>query len=407
MDLQKIITIWKKEIKDTIRDRRTLVAMVLMPMLLMPVMILGMSKFIDYQMKKQQEQVIKVVLVGEKNNLQLSEMIKNQEMFEIVRIDINIKEAIENEDIDAGIIIPEDISEKIENQESAVVQLMTKSTNIRSSSAHAILSSIVAEFDNFVLKKRFENQNIDSKILSKVSVLTEDLATKEETGGFILALIIPLFIVMWSIMGGQYTAIDVSAGEKERKTLESLLLTPVKRGDIVFGKFLAVSSVAFVSVVVAIGSFYATIIYVGGIGIMNASRSVATGGMVINFSIEPLATLLLLLVSIFLIFMFSAIILSISIFAKSFKEAQNYIGPSYLVVILPVVLVNSIPGFEPSVWFFALPAINATLLFKEVLMGVYDWSHIALTLFSLIVYSVIAIMIATKIYSKESVLFRD
>ncbi|MBU4339263.1 ABC transporter permease [Patescibacteria group bacterium] len=404
---KNIITIWKKELKDTIRDRRTLVAMILMPMFLMPAMTIGMFKLMDKIMKDQEKQTVKIALSGEDNSPELAEMIKSQEKLEIVSMNKDERKAVKEEEIDAAVVIPEDFQEKIEKQESASIDLIIKSTNTKSANVATILSVIITEFNNQVLQKRFSEQNIDSKILSKVSILPEDVATEKETGGFVLGFLIPLFIVMWSIIGGQYTAIDVSAGEKERKTLESLLLTSVKRRDIVFGKFLAVSSVAFVSVVVAIGSFYAALMYAGGFGPMDATGSGIAGSVAVNFSIEPQAILLLLAVSVFLILMFSAIILSISIFAKSFKEAQNYIGPSYLVVILPVVLVNSIPGFEPTLWYFAIPAVNATLLFKEVLMGTYDFGHIILTMGSLIIYSTIAILLAVKIYSKEGVLFRD
>ena len=397
-------------------------AMVVMPMLLMPVMTIGMFKFMEYQVEKQMEKVVRISVIEEGEAPILMEMIKNEEKIEIEELVLlessagdsdgadnnKIKEAVTNGNLDLGIIIPENFQENIEKQEVAEIAIIKKSTNLDSESALARISFLVANFNNQILQERFANQEINPKILSKAVIIPEDVATEKETSGFILGLMIPLFIVMWAIVGGQYTAIDVSAGEKERKTLESLLLTPVKRMDIVFGKFLTVSTVALTSVIVAIGSFYVALIYSGGFGsMMQDGQTSGAESIVINFSIEPQAILLLLAVSLFLVLMFSAIILSIAIFAKSFKEAQSYIGPSYLVVILPVVLVNSMPGFEPALWFFALPAVNATLLFKEVLMGVYDSGHILLTLSSLIIYSIIAIFIATKIYSKEGVLFRD
>ncbi len=387
-------------------------AMVVMPMLLMPVMTIGMFKFMDYQMEEQAKKVVKVSIIEEGKAPALVEMIKGQEKIEIVETEGEMKKAIADGDLDLGIIIPENFQENIDDQKIAEITIVQKSTNMDSESALARMSFITADFNDQILQKRFADQKIDPKVLSKVVIVPEDMATEKETGGFILGLIIPLFIVMWSIMGGQYTAIDVSAGEKERKTLESLLLTPIKRMEIVFGKFLAVSTVSLTSVIISIGSFYVALIYSGGFGPMaiNGQSSGAegmAGSIAVNFSIEPLAILLLILVSLFLGLMFSAMILSVAIFAKSFKEAQSYISPSYLVVILPVVLVNSMPGFEPALWFFAIPAVNATLLFKEVLMGVYDPGHILLTLSSLIIYSVIAIFIATKIYSKEGVLFRD
>ena len=407
-----ILTIFKKELKDTIRDRRTLMAMVVMPMLLMPVMTIGMFKFMDYQMEKQTEKVVKVSIIGEGKAPALVKMIRNQEKVEVVEPEGEMKKVVADGDLDLGIIIPENFQKNIEKQQVAEITIIQKSTDVDSTSALARIAFLVANYNDQILEERFADQEINPKVLSKVVIVPIDVATEKETGGFILGLMIPLFIVMWSITGGQYTAIDVSAGEKERKTLESLFLTPVKRMNIVAGKFLAVSAVALISVIIAIGSFYIALIYSGGFGpmAMNGQNSGAEGmaeSVAINFSIEPLAILLLLAASLFLVLMFSAMLLSIAIFAKSFKEAQNYIGPLNLVVILPVVLVNSMPGFEPALLFFALPVVNATLLFKEVLMGIYDSGHILLTLSSLIIYSAVAIFVATKIYSKEGVLFRD
>ena len=418
--------------------------MIMMPMFLMPLLTIGMFKFMDYQMEKQSEKVVKISIIEEGEAPVFVKMIEEQEKIEIVEIeDISsesstrdpdgaglkdvssefftkdssetedkMKKAIADGDLDLGIIIPENFQENIKSQEIAEIIIIQKSTNMDSESALARISSLVTNFNDQILQERFVDQEISPKILAKVVVIPKNVASEKETGGFILGLIIPLFIVMWSIMGGQYTAIDVSAGEKERKTLESLLFIPLKRIDIVLGKFLAVSTVSLTSVIISIGSFYVALIYSGGFGPMAMSGQELSAekmaeSVVVNFSIDPQTILILLVISLFLVLMFSAIILSVAIFAKSFKEAQSYISPSYLIVILPVILVNSMPGFEPALWFFVLPAVNATLLFKEVLMGVYDSGHILLTLSSLIVYSVLAIFIATKIYSKEGVLFRD
>ncbi|MBU0708683.1 hypothetical protein KJ596_02940, partial [Patescibacteria group bacterium] len=107
-----------------------------------------------------------------------------------------------------------------------------------------------------------------------------------------------------------------------------------------------------------------------------------------------------------LVLTFSAVLLSLGIFARSFKEAQSYISPAYLVVILPVVFVNSLPSFKPTLWFFCLPAVNAVLLFKEILVGTYDLGHIVVTIVSLTIYMVITLFITGKIYSKETILFK-
>lgn len=413
MNFKNIKTIWKKEIKDTIRDRRTMLSMILIPMLLMPVILIGMVKFIELQEKTQEEQVVRVAILGGENAPQIAKAVEEQEKTEIVQITGDIESAVAKEEIDAAIVIPQDFSAKVVNQEPVQIEFVNKSTNINAANVYAIVSAAVSDFNRSVLQQRFDEQGINPNVLSDVKVVPKDVATDKETSGFILGLIIPLFIVIYAIVGGQYTAIDVSAGEKERKTLEALLLTPARRVEIVMGKFLAVSTVALTSIVIAIGSLYLSFKFAGDMGSamqnnMGASPAASSAPFPdLNFSVEPQAAILLFAVSIFLVLMFSAIILSISIFAKSFKEAESYIGPAYMLVVLPIVFINSAPAFEPGLGHFAIPAVNAVLLFKEILMGTYDMGHILLTFISLIIFSAIAILVATKIYSKEKVLFND
>lgn len=384
---------------------------IILPLVLMPLLIIGIGKFTLYEIQKSQEQVVKIAFVNETEAPELVNAIKKQDKVEVVKIEGDLFEVVKNDKIDAGIIIPADFQTSLEKQSPIQIKVMRDSTNNKSSTALSRIMTGLATYNNQVLQNRFANQKINPTVLASVTAMSEDVATERERGGFGLGFILPLFIVMWSIIGGQYTAIDASAGEKERKTLEALILTPVRRINIVFGKFLAVSTVALLSVVVSLVSLYIGL-KMSGSSIYNQASQTAGAGtssesLNIVFSLEPKAIIILLVASLFLVFMFSALLLSISIFAKSYKEAQSYIGPAYLVVILPTVFVNTLPGLKPALWFFALPVMNAILLFKEVLLGTYDWSHILVTIGSLVVYSLAAIFVAAKIYSKEGILFRD
>jgi len=406
--MRNILIIWTKELRDTIRDKRTLLAMIVLPMILMPALIVGMGKFIEWQMKKSEEQTIRIAFANEENAQDLSDIIRKQENVQIVSLTKDKHQAIEDNDADLIIEYPNNFRKKVSNQESVDIQIVFNSLNSASPTAVAKVQIAVNEFNTNILKERFSKQNIQINILSNVLIQKEDTATEQEIGGFGLGFILPLFIIMWSIVGGQYTAIDVSAGEKERKTLESLLLTPAKRIHIIIGKYLAVVTAALISVVISISSMYFAI-STFGFGIDDGSNNTNDASSSISFDmkIEFEAILILFIVSVLLVLMFSATLLSISIFAKSYKEAQSYIGPSYLIIILPVTLVNSIPGFKAALWIFSIPAVNAIVLFKEVLVGEYIFQHIALTILSLIIFASIALLAATKIYQKEGVLFRE
>lgn len=409
--LNQIITIWKKELKDTIRDKRTLMSSIILPLVLMPLLIIGIGKFTLYEIQKSQEQMVKIAFVNEAQAPELVDAIKKQDKIEVIKIEGDLSEPVKRDKIDAGIIIPADFQTSLEKQSPIQIKVIRDSTNSKSSTALSRIVTGLGTYNNQVLQTRFTLQKINPTVLASVTAMPEDVATEKERGGFGLGFILPLFIVMWSIIGGQYTAIDASAGEKERKTLEALILTPVRRLNIVFGKFLAVSTVALLSVVISLVSLYIGL-KASGPSIFSQAGQVSTtntnsGSLNIVFSLEPKAIIILLAASLFLVFMFSALLLSISIFAKSYKEAQSYIGPAYLVVILPTVFINTLPGLKPALWFFVIPVMNAILLFKEVLMGTYDWGHILVTIGSLVVYSLAAIFIAAKIYSKEGILFRD
>ncbi len=409
--MKKITTIWKKELRDTIRDRRTLMAMIIMPIFLMPVLIVGIGKFTEYQIRQAEETIVRIAVDNDEAAPAFIDQLAAHERVDVVAdYDGDIRALVRDDAFDAGLELPENFQTLVDQQQPVPVTVVRNSINTDSTAAVQRINEVAAAYTKNIIAQRFSTTGIDQSILTGITIQGQDVATKEEVGGFGLGFLLPLFIIMWSVVGGQYVAMDTSAGEKERKTLESLLLTPVRRLDIVFGKFLAVSTAALVSVVVALGSLYAAIAVFGfgdygQTGDSSSAQAMQASGL--DFSIEPMAILILFGVSVLLVLMFSAVQLSISIFAKSYKEAQSYIGPSYLVIILPTVIVNTLPNFQPAAWFFALPVVNAILLFKEVLIGTYDVTHISITVISSILYALIAIYFAAYIYRKESVLFRD
>lgn len=374
-------------------------SMIVMPMVLMPVLILGIGKFTQAQQKKIEEKTVRIGV--REQNQPFIKFLSGQEKMEIIAVEGHPKDVIKSEKADIVILLPEGVETKLQAEQNIPIEVYRDSTVVSSAAALSRVVTAVSSYNSGLQAKRFSERQIDPKILSGLLVVPQDVSSDQERGGFGLGLLLPLFIVMWSIIGGQYTAIDVSAGEKERRTLESLLLTPVNRLELVLGKFLAVATAAITSVVVSLASFYFAFLFGFG-NIMVASQGAGQAGA--NFSISIVTILLLFGISLLLVLMFSAVLLSIGIFAKNFKEAQSYIGPAYLIVVLPITILNIVPNFKPALWFFVLPVANALALFKELLMGTTDWTHIGLTFISLVFYSALAIWVTTKIYQQEKVL---
>lgn len=410
--MKQILTIWKKELKDNIRDRRTLLSTIILPMLLMPLIIVGMGKLATVQVKSAETQVVKIGVVHESNAEQFVNLLRATDKVDAVTLSGDAQAEVKDRKVDLTVDFPDTFNAAVQANETIPLKVYRNSLNTKSTTALGRLSTLAVEYNQTLLNDRLAEKGLSPAIQNGIILSTVEVATDREIGGFGLGYLLPLFIIMWASVGGQYAAIDVSAGEKERKTLEALLMTPVRRLDVVFGKFLAVSTAALVSVLIALSSMYA-VFALGGAEFFSAVSGGGTSGVVqtsangVNFSLESQALLIMFGISILLVLLFSALNLTLAIFAKSYKEAQSYIGPSYLVVILPVVLVNTLPGFQPALGYFAIPVVNTVLLFKEVLIGTYSASHILLTAAVMTIMALAAIIVASRIYQKEGILFKD
>lgn len=389
-------TIWKKEILDSIRDRRTLITAVLMPVFLMPVIMIGSLKFTEYQSKQIQEKPAKIAFNDEVAAPTLVSYLQEQQLIEILHSD-NFRTDIDNGSINVFIEVPASFEQDVHSQIPSQIKVYQKSSNLDSSAAYSKIIAALQQFNQYMSVTRLAEQGINPETLSAVVPSPEDIATSQEKSGFFLGLLLPMFIVIFAIVGGMYIAIDVSAGEKERKTLEALLLTPASRLKIVIGKFLAVASTASTTIILSLASMY--------VAFKVVPLDFGTGELTVNLTIGGVA--IMLGIGIFLAIMFSGLLLSVAIFAKSYKEAQNYISPFYLVAVLPVAILGQLPGFKPVAAFFLIPGVNAVFVIKEILLGVYNTNHILVTFASLIVYAAISIFVASRIYSKEGILFRD
>ena len=394
--MKNFFTVFIKEIIDSLRDRRTLITSVLMPILLMPAILIGSIKFQEAQIKKSEEKLALVAVENSQAFPTLVSFLEKQPKITITEVQDYAK-ALDSGEINIYLRPESDFEKLIKEKKSADIRVVQKSSNLELQTDNAKVLTILQIFNQTIAYQRLQALGQDPKILTAINPVSVDIATAEERGGFFLGLLLPMFIVLFAIVGGMYIAIDVSAGEKERKTLEALILTPVSRLKIVTGKFLAVAVAASTSIILSLVSLYAAFKFF--------PPNFGTTEVVINLT--PGSIGVMLGIGIILAIMFSGLLLSVAIFAKSYKEAQNYITPFYLLAVLPVAIFAQIPGFKPGLGMFLIPGVNAVFVFKEVLIKVFNPAHILITLVSLLIYSAIAIFVASRIYSKEGILFRD
>jgi sodium transport system permease protein len=198
-----------------------------------------------------------------------------------------------------------------------------------------------------------------------------------------------------------YPAMDLTVGEKERGTIETILCSPISRTSLVLGKFLMVLTASLSTAALAIASMGLTLAAAGKM--VGGVSQIRTMGF--QFHVTPAAVIWVFIMVVPLAVLFSAALLAISLFAKSFKEAQSYLSPLTIVVFAPAI-VAILPGVELNAALSLVPILNTSLVCKEIVSGTYHWGFIALIFASSCIYAAVALWVAIRLFQREDVLFR-
>lgn len=394
-----IFSLYKKEMLDILRDKKTVIIMILVPIILYPLLFLGAMYAGSAIAQSQQDSTYKVAFyqVEDAENIKKIMMDDTDEMdyhFEVVECD-DWRKALEEKKID--VCITEEQKEK-----QTVYHIQYLSSVSPSSTASGMMEDVITEYREQLRKEAIDAEGLDvTTMLYPIKAESVDLSSNEETFGSIIGSLLPFLMITSILLGAIYPAIDATAGEKERGTLETLLTLPVSNYELIMSKFLAVSTLASISALL-------NFVSMGMIGVFMYQSIELTGTNRVNVQLSTfIPTILIMLVCVLVFAMLlSALCLCICIFAKSFKEAQNYSTPLLLVVML-TGYIGFIPGVELNSTYAIVPIANIVLLVKNIFTFRYSFGNLFLVLITNIVYSFLAIFIMSKMYNSESLLFGE
>jgi sodium transport system permease protein len=396
--MKKIIIVFKKEIKDTLRDRRTIIFMVAIPLLVFPVLISIASGMIMSQAKKAQEKTLQIGLITNSNAPEFRQML-------LERNDVSLREDLDEEQgiadvkqgtLDALIVFGKDFDKNVEAKSQGNVQLFMKVTEEGEIERERVLK-LLGEFEDKLLAQRFRKMSLDESIIKTVNIDEQNLATVKERLAQAIGGFLPYLFIIFCFMGSMYPAIDLAAGEKERGTLETLLTSPVDRFQILMGKFGVVTLTGIFSALVSMLGLY--------IGIRRMTEIPPELLNTIMSILEVKSILILLSLLAPLSIFFAAILLSLSIYARSYKEAQSIISPLTFVVIIPA-FIGLLPGLKLNMTTALIPILNVSLATKAIIAETITLPQLLTVYFSLIAVAVISIYFCSKIYGRESAIFR-
>ena len=391
--------IFKKELKDMLRDRRTLFFMIVMPFLVI-FLIFNLSMRLGQDMEKRaQEKELKVAVFA---SAPLPSFIQLLQTMERVKIDTavpqsEITQAVNDGRVDFAIAFPGDFLESVDPEGTNDVQVYYKASSSENEQALDRVRKVLEAYKKQMLDRRLQKKNLAAAFVEPLKVVERDVSSVREKIGQRLGGMFPYFFVLFCFLGAMYPAIDLAAGEKERGTMETLLVSPATRIQIVIGKFLVVTASGIFTALASVVWLYL---------VFRQSKTVPPEVLSgILKVIEWKSLLLLFSMIIPLCAFFAAILLSASVFAKSFKEAQSIITPLNFMVLVPI-LIGIFPGIKLNVVTALIPILNISLATKEIIAGtISPWvmAEVYLVLFSL---AVMGLIFCTRWFNREEIIFR-
>jgi sodium transport system permease protein len=302
-------------------------------------------------------------------------------------------------DIFVYVKIPPGFDERIASSIPESLTIKYNGAEERSEMARSRVSGIVSDFERQIVARRVMDAGLDSSVTNPIITDFSNVATEEKMGGMLFGRILAMILVLMVISGAYYSSIDMVAGEKERGTLETLLVSPVGRMEIVFGKYLTVFVLALVNALMNLASMGLTM----SIGIKAMGNQL---GEAMSFSLSP-GTLALILIELLpLAALFSAVFLAVSSFAKSYKEAQGYLTPLFIIAELPA-MAALLPGFDLTTVTAFIPVLNVALLIKRLMVGSVGFLNFTIVWLSTAVYAAATLRWAASIISNEEVLLSE
>lgn len=442
----RINTIWRKELIDTLRDRRTLIAMVLVPMVLYPALMLGSLQAFEAQISFLVTERYDFGVASDEAGAWLRRMLDTDETRREAQLAVleeqaadqpassdeenaggasapsprktraettktgvrhvppeydiwvveNVPQSVADGAVHAGLLM-DDSTPSSDASGSTSVAVVFDESDIRSEIAATGVRGVLERANVHLLKRRLREHNLTTDFVRPIALTELNVASPERMAGALLGQIVPLILIVMTLTGAVYPAIDLTAGERERGTLETLMVAPVPSVDLITGKFIVVTLIGLLSAVLNLLSIGGTI-YLGGLG------SLLSQGADFAFPLWALPWIMLLLAP--LAVMFSAMLLAVCSFARSFKEAQNYIVPVMMAALIPGV-VGILPGTRLEGPIVIMPVANIVVLTRELFLGRFDYVAISLVLLSTSLYAGAAVAVAARLFGQEAVLFAD
>ena len=346
-----IAPVFRKELIDHLRDRRSIFSGLLMP-LLGPLMMLGVFALLASWMRE--DRPLKVPVAGAKNAPTLIAFLQRNGA-EVSDAPADYEAQVRDGKLDFAISVPEEYGKEFEAGRSAPLQIVDDSSQNKARPQVLRARRLLELYVRRVSALRMIARGVSPTLVAPLELTEVDLATPEKTAANVLGML-PVYLLMAVFVGGLYLAIDCAAGERERQSLEALLVNPVSRSHIVAGKWLAVAVATLAAVLVSLVGFTA------------ALEFVPLQNLGVRFHFTGPVLLGLLAACVPMALFAAALQMTLAFFARSFKEATTYLSLLMMVPLLPAVFF-AVQPVKSALWMMLIPVVGQTLLMGDAMRG--------------------------------------
>ncbi|MCA0148358.1 MULTISPECIES: ABC transporter permease [Rossellomorea] len=379
-----LLSIYLKELKDSFRDRRTLLLTVFLPIFMMS----GLVFFYENMVSSGEGETY-ALAVDSNVSKDVTQIFSGNETIELVKTD-DPRKAVEEGEALVAMIVSSDFIQNINEGKQADITLIGDSFSQNSSNLMNAVTNSLTAFEKVVTSERLRAEGTDLSVIQPFTITKQEVSD-EEGSMFLLSFLVPLILAISIGVGTAPSAADLFAGEKEKKTMEALLMTPVKRSTLMLSKWLTIASVGVITGLVTL------IVLAMEISLFteNLKEAVSFGENV--YVIIGISLLLTIVYAVFI----ASLQMITSILGKTVKEAGSYSAPIMMLAAFPGMIITNVGLNELTFKHFAIPILNLFSQFKELLMGVVDYQHIAITIGSNLVIMVIIFAIGRVLFMKD------
>ncbi len=385
----------RKELLDTIRDSRTLLLAFVLPLVLYPIVFITIGQVSRANEARTSERSLRVAIAGAEHAPHLAATLSGWKQIEIVPVDLG-PTAVKKGFIEALIIVPPAYEQAVVVGAPSTLRIFYDETSTLSRRARSQVEEGLGRYREQILRAELGRLGGAGGEVDAARIRSENVATAQEMGSYLLGTLVPYILVLLIASAASHTAIDTTAGEKERSTLETVLVSAASRSQLLLGKFFATSLMATAAGVMGLTGLTLTL------SLPLTAQSLADGQIVL-----PLWAIGVLLVMILPVaFLMSATLLAFGCFARSTREGQTF--ATYFIMCVAVLAVLSVASeAEPTTQGFLLPIVGTTQVQRQILAGGAEPTHILLAIASTLFIGLLGLVVALRLFANERVMFRQ